>query len=106
MLLIEWRNESGGRHLVTQISEADMRLRDHVRPRLCGIPLFFAIGLIYVLSGASPFGARLLCWTFMLARIAHTYCYQNHIQPWRAVSFIVGATATVLMVLRILINVL
>ena len=43
MLLIEWRNESGGRHLVTQISEADMRLRDHVRPRLCGIPLFFAI---------------------------------------------------------------
>jgi glutathione S-transferase len=70
------------------------------------IPLFFAIGLIYVLSGASLFGARLLCWTFMLARIVHTYCYQNHIQPWRAVSFIVGSAATVLMIFRVLMNVL
>jgi len=70
------------------------------------IPLFFAVGLIYVLSGASPFGARFLCWSFMLARLAHTYCYQHHIQPWRAVSFIVGSTATVLMILRILLNVL
>jgi uncharacterized membrane protein YecN with MAPEG domain len=42
----------------------------------------------------------------MLARLAHTYFYQNHIQPWRAVSFIVGSTATVLMILRILVNVL
>ncbi len=42
----------------------------------------------------------------MLARIVHTYCYQNHIQPWRAVSFIVGSAATVLMIFRVLMNVL
>jgi glutathione S-transferase len=76
------------------------------RNDLESIPLFFAIGLLYVLTGASPFGAKFFCWTFMLARIAHTYFYTNHIQPWRAVSFIVGASATVLMTLRVLWTVL
>jgi uncharacterized membrane protein YecN with MAPEG domain len=66
------------------------------------IPLFFAIGLLYVLTGASPFWASVYCWTFTLARLAHTYCYTRHVQPWRAVSFVVGATATALMALRVL----
>jgi uncharacterized membrane protein YecN with MAPEG domain len=72
------------------------------RNDLESIPLFFAIGLIFVLTGASPFGAKFFCWTYTLARLAHTYFYQNHIQPGRAISFIIGATATALMILRIL----
>lgn len=76
------------------------------RNDLEAIPLFFAIGLVYVLAGASPFGAKFFCWTFTLARLAHTYCYQNHIQPWRAVSFIIGSIATVGMILSILWTVL
>lgn len=72
------------------------------RNDLEAIPIFFAIGLIYVLTGASPFGAKFFCWTFTLARLVHTYCYQNHIQPGRAISFVIGASATVLMALRIL----
>jgi glutathione S-transferase len=36
------------------------------------IPIFFAIGLIYVLSGASAFGAAAYCWTFTIARLLHT----------------------------------
>ena len=35
------------------------------------IPLFFAIGLIYVLSGATAFGATVYCWTFTIARLVH-----------------------------------
>jgi glutathione S-transferase len=66
------------------------------------IPIFFAIGLLYVLTGAGPWGAWLLCWTYTLARIAHTYCYQNHLQPGRAVSFITGSVAVVLMIVCIL----
>ena len=72
------------------------------RNDLENIPLFFAIGLIYVLTGASGFGAKLFCWTFTLARLAHTYFYQNHIQPARAISFVVGSIAVVSMILAIL----
>ena|SRR5436853_3549562 len=71
------------------------------RNDLESIPLFFAIGLVYVLTGASPFGAKFFCWTYTLARLAHTYFYQHHIQPGRAISFIVGASATALMALRV-----
>ncbi|MCC6765860.1 MAG: MAPEG family protein [Deltaproteobacteria bacterium] len=72
------------------------------RNDLEAIPIFFAVGLVYVLTGASPFGAKVFCWTFTLARLAHTYCYMHHIQPWRAVSFVVATSATVLMALRVL----
>ncbi len=72
------------------------------RNDLEAIPVFFAVGLVYVLTGASPFGAKFFCWTFTLARLAHTYCYMHRIQPWRAVSFIVATSATVLMALRVL----
>jgi uncharacterized membrane protein YecN with MAPEG domain len=76
------------------------------RNDLEAIPMFFAIGLVYVLTGASPFGARFFCWTFTLARLAHTYCYMHHIQPGRAVSFVVATSATVLMALRVMWTVL
>jgi len=72
------------------------------RNDLENIPLFFAIALIYVLLGASPFGAAVYCWTFTVARIAHTFFYTNHMQPWRALSFGVGALATVGMIVQII----
>lgn len=72
------------------------------RNDLANIPLFFAIGLIYVLSGASAFGAAVYCWTFTIARIAHTICYMNGLQPWRAVCFGAGALATLGMIVQII----
>jgi uncharacterized MAPEG superfamily protein len=75
------------------------------RNDLENIPLFFAIGLIYVLSGATPFGAAVYCWTFTVARVVHTFCYMNHLQPWRALSFGVGALATIGMMVQILFGV-
>jgi glutathione S-transferase len=96
---------AGATALVQEAPEVAHALRIQ-RNDLEAIPLFFTIGLIYVLVGASPFGAKFFCWTFTIARLAHTYCYQNHIQPWRAVSFVVGSTATVGMILVILWTVL
>ena len=72
------------------------------RNDLENIPLFFAIGLIYVITGASHFGAFVYCWTFMIARIVHTYCYMHHLQPGRAISFGAGALMTLGMILQIL----
>ena len=71
------------------------------RNDLEAIPLFFTIGLLYVLTGASPFWTKFYCWIFTLARLAHTYCYMHRIQPWRAVTFVTATTATVLMALRV-----
>jgi len=60
------------------------------RNDLENIPLFFVIGLIYVLAGGSPFGAAVYCWTFTIARVLHWVAYLNHLQPWRAICYFVG----------------
>ena len=65
------------------------------------IPLFFAIGLIYVLSGASAFGAAVYCWTFTVARVLHTLAYTHHLQPWRALSYGLGYACIVGMAVQI-----
>ena len=76
------------------------------RNDLENIPLFFAIGLIYVLTGASPFGAVVLCGLFTLARVAHTLVYIRGLQPARAICFVTGAACTLIMIFRIVVNVL
>jgi uncharacterized MAPEG superfamily protein len=68
--------------------------------------LFFAIGLIYVLSGASATGVMILCGLFTVARVIHTFVYAKGIQPARAICFFVGAVCTLLMIFRIVVNVM
>jgi uncharacterized MAPEG superfamily protein len=70
------------------------------------IPAFFAVGLVYVLSGASAFGAAAYFWTYTLARIAHTFAYTRHIQPMRAICWIVGSLCVVGMTVQIIFAVL
>jgi uncharacterized MAPEG superfamily protein len=65
------------------------------------IPLFFAIGLIYVLSGASASGAAIYCWTFTIARLLHTVAYTYQLQPWRALCYGVGYACIVGMAVQI-----
>ncbi len=76
------------------------------RNDLENIPIFFAIGLLYVLSGATPFGASVYMWTFTIARLVHTGVYMGHLQPWRAISYVVGALAIFGMCTQILMSVL
>lgn len=76
------------------------------RNDLENIPLFFATGLIYVLTGASPLGAVAFCWTFTLARIAHTIAYTWNLQPWRAIFYGIGTLAILGMIAHIVIAVL
>jgi uncharacterized MAPEG superfamily protein len=76
------------------------------RNDLENIPMFFAIGLIYVLTGASAGGSAIYCWTFTIARVAHTIAYMNHLQPWRAIAFGVGALAVLGMSVQIIMAVL
>ena len=60
------------------------------RNDLENIPLFFAIGLIFVLHGATANAVWWYAWTFTLARLAHWVAYLNHLQPWRAICYFIG----------------
>jgi uncharacterized MAPEG superfamily protein len=71
------------------------------RNDLENIPAFFAIGLIYVLIGATPRGAGAYFWTFTIARVAHTIFYTYNVQPWRAISYGVGALCMIGMITQI-----
>ena len=72
------------------------------RNDLENIPAFFAIALVYVLSGASGFGAVAYCWTFTLARIAHTAAYMRELQPARSLFFTLGALANLGMAVNVI----
>lgn len=63
---------------------------------------FFAVGLVYVLSGASPLGATAYFSTFTVARVLHTIFYLAKLQPWRSIVFTVGLLCMVMMLVQIL----
>lgn len=60
------------------------------RNALENIPLFFALGLVCVLAGASPLGARLTFVGFTAARLLHAIFHLKGVQPWRSIVFGVG----------------
>ena len=66
------------------------------------VPTFYALGLVYVLSGASATGAFWYCWTYTIARVLHTFMYINHWQPWRAICFGIGVACQIGMAASIL----
>jgi len=70
------------------------------------LPAFFAVGLVYVLTGASATGVAIYMWTFTIARIVHTIAYAGHLQPWRALSFLAGALCVVGMSVSTILRVL
>ena len=66
------------------------------------IPAFYAIGLIYVLSGATPNGAFWYMWTYTAARILHTFAYMFELQPLRSIGVLVGLLCQIGMITSIL----
>ncbi|MBU6282362.1 MAPEG family protein [bacterium] len=51
---------------------------------------FLAVALAFVLNGASASATWWYCWTFTIARLAHWVAYMNHLQPWRAICYMIG----------------
>lgn len=72
------------------------------RNDLENIPVFWAVGLVFVLSGASASAAWWYCWTFTIARLVHWAAYLSHVQPWRALTYFVGYLAILGMAIQIL----
>ena len=79
-----------GREPATHELEPVERAARAWRNDLENITPFFALGVVYVMTGAAPGAAPMLFVTFTVARAAHTTCYLARWQPWRTVAYAVG----------------
>lgn len=59
------------------------------------LPLFFALGLIAVMTGAAPMGVKIAMITFTVVRVLHAIAYLNEAQPWRTIFFGIGLLSLV-----------
>jgi uncharacterized MAPEG superfamily protein len=75
------------------------------RNDLENIPIFLIIAWIYVYAGLSAGAFVIYCIVFMAARVTHTICYLNAIQPARTIAFTVGALTMLAMMIQIFIGV-
>jgi uncharacterized MAPEG superfamily protein len=66
--------------------------------------MFFAIALIYVLSGASPTGAKAYFITFTAARVLHSIAHIKGLQPWRSIFFGAGMLCLAGMIVQIVMS--
>jgi len=75
------------------------------RNDLENIPLFLILAWIYVAAGLSATAFAIYCIVFMVARIIHTICYINSIQPWRTAAFMAGAIAMFALIIHLFVEV-
>ena len=88
----------GDAHFVDGVEHPDTaRVQRAHRNLLESAPIFFAIGLIAVLIGASPLGIEICCGAFAAARVLHAIVYIRGLQPWRTLFFAIGTVALIVM---------
>jgi uncharacterized MAPEG superfamily protein len=75
------------------------------RNDLENIPIFLILAWIYVTAGLSTVAFVIYCLIFMAARIIHTVCYLNAIQPIRTIAFTIGALTMLALIIHLLIGV-
>ncbi|MFI4936410.1 MAG: MAPEG family protein [Caulobacterales bacterium] len=71
-------------------------LRAHANAEAAIYPFLF-LGLVYVLAGGAAKVAAIIFAVFVVARLAHSAFYVAAVQPWRTISFTVGALATLVL---------
>lgn len=71
-------------------------LRAHSNAMANIVP-FAILGLVFVLAGGSGTAAAALFGVFTFARLAHSFAYLGGKQPWRTVSFGLGAVTTLVL---------
>jgi len=69
--------------------EVSRVLRAHANA-LENVPMFFTLGLIYVLAGASPTGGWVCFTGFTAARLLHALFHLKAVQPFRSITYGLG----------------
>ncbi len=94
-----------GGKAVAEEPEAVLRAARAWRNDLENIPIFLILAWIYVAAALSVTAFVIYCIVFMAARIIHTICYINSLQPWRTAAFAVGALITLALIIHLFIGV-
>lgn len=71
------------------------------RNALENIPMFFALGLIYVLAGASPTGAKVCFIGFTVGRVLHVAFHLKAVSVARSMSYGIGLLSLLAMMVMI-----
>jgi uncharacterized MAPEG superfamily protein len=94
-----------GGKAVAEEPEMVQRANRAWRNDLENIPIFLILAWIYVTAGLSVTAFVIYCVVFMAARIVHTICYINSIQPWRTAAFTAGALTMLALIIHLFIGV-
>jgi glutathione S-transferase len=94
-----------GAQLASTEAPAVERASKAWRNDLENIPIFLIIAWIYVSASLSGSAFVIYCLVFMAARIIHTICYLNAIQPGRTIAFTVGALTMLAMMIHLFVSV-
>jgi uncharacterized MAPEG superfamily protein len=91
----------GNKHVEVDVDKVLRVKRAHQNLLENAVP-FFVVGLLYALSGPSDTGAKAYFFTFLGARLLHSFFYLRGIQPFRTMSFAVGALAILGMAVHVI----
>ena len=80
-------------------------IRAH-RNMLETLPLFFTLGLIFVLAGGSVMGAEICFGAFTVARVLHSIVYLKELQPWRTMMFAISLFSLIGLMVQIVMAVM
>ncbi|MBL9099900.1 MAG: MAPEG family protein [Myxococcales bacterium] len=94
----------GAQLLASEHPDTARVIRAH-RNMLETLPLFYALGLVYLVAGAPKLGLIVCSLAFTGARVLHSIVYLKGLQPWRTILFGVSLLALVGMVVMILLTV-
>jgi len=93
-----------GSHAEAQDAPTTLRAKKAHLNDLENIPGFMVLALLYTLSGGSTTGGWAYFGTYFAARVIHTACYLNAVQPWRTAAFGVGQLAMFGIVVNLLLT--
>jgi uncharacterized MAPEG superfamily protein len=79
-----------GSHAEPQEAPATLRAKRAHQNDLENIPGFLVLATLFTLGGGSATAGWAYFGLYFLARVGHTVCYLNELQPWRTASFFVG----------------
>jgi glutathione S-transferase len=94
-----------GGHLEAEEAPMVERGNKAWRNDLENIPIFLILAWIYVSAGLATVAFVIYCIAFAAARVTHTICYLNAIQPGRTIAYTVGAVATLAMIIHLFVGI-
>ncbi len=65
---------------------------------------YFVLGFLYLAVGATKQGAVVYMWTYTASRLLHSVFYLRGKQPWRTISYAVGALALAGMAVHVILR--